>query len=122
MALGLAARLERDGLGSLSQMSREMDPEDHTSATQLAAAARGMLTQRDSGVIESLPTISVPTLIMVGQKDRDYLSSTDYMARKIPDARKVVIEEAGHAVNLHQPDRFNRALGEFLLECGSEGR
>ena len=99
-----------------------MDPEDHTSATQLAAAARGMLTQRDSGVIESLPTISVPTLIMVGQKDRDYLSSTDYMARKIPDARKVVIEEAGHAVNLHQPDRFNRALGEFLLECGSEGR
>ena len=36
------------------------------------------------------------------------------MARKIPGAAKVVIEDAGHAANLHQPAAFNRAVEAFL--------
>ena len=35
------------------------------------------------------------------------------MARKIPGARKVMIEDAGHAANLHQPAAFNRAIDLF---------
>ena len=36
------------------------------------------------------------------------------MAAKIPGAIKVVIPDAGHAANLHQPAAFNRAVGQFL--------
>lgn len=116
MAHGIADRIEEEGLATLSKMSREMDPDQHTSARALASAARGMLSQRDSAVIDSLQFIRVPTLLVVGEKDREYLKPTDYMARKIPGARKVVIGNAGHAANLHQPDAFNRTLQGFLAE------
>ena len=114
MAGGLAHRLERDGLDHLTKLSREMDPSAHRSATGLALAAAGMLTQRDSAVIDSLAAIAVPTLVIVGEKDRGYLAASDYMANKIPGAEQVVIANAGHAVNLHQPDEFNDAVGSFL--------
>jgi pimeloyl-ACP methyl ester carboxylesterase len=73
-----------------------------------------MLTQRDDPVIRSLDTIEVPSLVLVGSNDTNFLAATDYMARKIPGASKVVIDGAGHAANLHQPVAFNRAVEAFL--------
>lgn len=119
MALAMGSRLERRGLATLREMSKEMDPSEHISADGLVAAARGMLPQSDSDVILSLPTIHAPTLVIVGQKDRDYLGAADYMTAKIPGAHKVVIENAGHAVNLHQPQRFNQAVRGFLATLPS---
>ena len=77
-----------------------------------------MLTQRDAGVINSLPTISVPALVLVGADDAPFLTAADYMAGKIPGARKVVIEGAGHAANIDQPGAFNAAVVGFLAEAG----
>ena len=45
-----------------------------------------MLTQRDARVIESLPDIKVPSLIVVGADDTPFLAASDYMAAKIPGA------------------------------------
>jgi hypothetical protein len=36
------------------------------------------------------------------------------MKRKIPTAGLVVIPKSGHAVNLEEPDLFNRAVLDFL--------
>ena len=116
MARGMGDRLESHGLDTLTELSQEMNPGDHSSEKALAEAARGMLTQRDSSIIDSLTEIDVPTLIIVGERDREYLAPTDYMAEKIPGARKIVIPNAGHAPNLHQPDLFNHALKEFLAD------
>jgi pimeloyl-ACP methyl ester carboxylesterase len=80
----------------------------------LARAARGMLTQRDARVIESLPDIKVPSLIVVGADDTPFLAASDYMAAKIPGAQKVVIPAAGHAVNIDQPQAFIDAVLPFL--------
>jgi pimeloyl-ACP methyl ester carboxylesterase len=88
----------------------------HRSAEGLAGAARGMLTQQDSSLIDSLPQIAVPTLVLVGSEDRHFLAAADYMAGKIPGARKAVIPGAGHAANLDQPAAFNRAAAEFLAQ------
>jgi pimeloyl-ACP methyl ester carboxylesterase len=77
-----------------------------------------MLTQRDARVISSLPDIAVPALVVVGAKDTPFLAASDYMAAKIPGARKVVIEGAGHAANLDQPAAFNAAVLEFLRGAG----
>jgi pimeloyl-ACP methyl ester carboxylesterase len=86
----------------------------HRSARGLAGAARGMLAQFDDSLIQSLPTIRVPTLVLVGSEDRNFLGAADYMAGKIPGARKAVIQGAGHADNLDQPEAFNQAVGKFL--------
>jgi pimeloyl-ACP methyl ester carboxylesterase len=86
----------------------------HRSARGLAGAARGMLAQEGSALIDSLPQIAAPTLVLVGAEDSHFLGAANYMAGKIPGAQKVVIPGAGHAANLDQPAAFNAAVIEFL--------
>jgi pimeloyl-ACP methyl ester carboxylesterase len=112
-SLRRAADLEARGLAALGR-SDEVRLGEHRSAAGLARAARGMLTQRSDRLIRSLPTIAVPTLVLVGANDTPFLAATDYMAAKIPNATKVVIPNAGHAANLHQPAAFNGAVVAFL--------
>src|SRR5215212_11401327 len=81
-------RFEREGLEVLKSLSRERSSVSHRDASGLARAARGMLTQRDARVIESLPDVRVPSLIIVGAEDTPFLAASDYMAAKIPGARK----------------------------------
>ena len=116
-----ATALETDGLEALAVMGGdEMRANLHRSAEGLARAARGMLAQFNARVIESLPGIRVPTLILVGENDRPFHAPTDYMAKKIPQAIKVIIPDAGHAANLHQPEAFNDAIHSFLESLPSE--
>ncbi|MBO4223061.1 alpha/beta fold hydrolase [Bradyrhizobium neotropicale] len=121
-AYDTAEKFERDGLDLLKSFSRERSTVTHRDATGLALAARGMLTQRDARVIESLPGIKVPSLIVVGADDTPFIAASDYMAAKIPGAQKVVIPAAGHAVNIDQPQAFIEAVLPFLdsLEVKSE--
>jgi pimeloyl-ACP methyl ester carboxylesterase len=86
----------------------------HRSAAGLAHSARGMLAQFDSRVIDHLPEIDVPTLIIVGERDEPYRDASRYMQSKIPGARLEIIAGAGHAANMDQPQAFNRVLLEFL--------
>jgi pimeloyl-ACP methyl ester carboxylesterase len=101
-----------DGLGK----SAELDGSVHRGVDGLIRAAHGILRQRDAGVIDSLPTIAVPTLIVVGENAKPVLAGSDYMAAKIPGARKVVVEGAPHAPMLTHPDVFNAELGKFLAD------
>ena len=113
-ALDTAERFEREGLAVLESASRERSMVSHRDASGLARAARGMLTQCGARVIELLPEIKVPALVVVGADDAPFLAASDYMAAKIPGARKVVIPAAGHAVNIDQPQAFIEAVLPFL--------
>lgn len=117
-ALRTADRYETEGLARLAAGSPEMRTSSHRNAEGLARAARGMLTQRDARVISSLPSIAVPSLVVVGANDTPFLAASDYMAAKIPGAKKVVIENAGHAANIDQPEAFNAAILSFLEDSG----
>jgi pimeloyl-ACP methyl ester carboxylesterase len=108
-----AVAFETRGLDALGS-GAEVRIAQHRSAKGLALAARGMLAQFDSRVIESLEGIRVPTLVLVGEKDEPFLGATDYMAAKIPGAQKVVIPGAGHAANIDNPAAFNAAVEAFL--------
>ena len=111
-----AAELEARGLDALSGRSREMREAmgEHRSAQGLAHAARGMLAQEGSRVIDALAGVRVPTLIIVGDQDQPFIAPCEYMAKKIPGARLEVIAGAGHSSNLDQPEAFNRVLRDFL--------
>jgi pimeloyl-ACP methyl ester carboxylesterase len=113
-AIRTAERYERDGLGQLGSASAERRTAQHRDATGLARAGRGMLTQKTARVIESLPHIKVPSLVVVGEKDTPFLAASDYMAAKIPGARKAIIPQAGHAANIDNPGAFNDAIETFL--------
>ena len=111
-----AEDFEKRGLDALRGRSREMQEgaSVHESAQGLAHAARGMLAQSNSAVIDSLPGVTCETLIIVGAQDEPYLGPCSYMARKIPGAEHIVIDEAGHSVNLDQPGATNDAVVSFL--------
>jgi pimeloyl-ACP methyl ester carboxylesterase/ketosteroid isomerase-like protein len=113
-----AAELDEKGMSAF-RGGTETRLGTHRSARGLAGAARGMLTQHTSDLIDSLPEIAVPTLVLVGADDRNFLAAADYMAAKIPGAQKMVIPNAGHAANLDQPEAFNRAVEAFLAGLNS---
>jgi len=108
-----ARDLETCGFAALGD-SDEVRMSRHRSPRGLAGAARGMLAQADDHIIAGLDKITVPTLVLVGADDTHFLAAADYMARKIPGATRVTIQDAGHASNLHQPAAFNRAVKDFI--------
>jgi pimeloyl-ACP methyl ester carboxylesterase len=110
-----AARFAERGLGGLGP-GAELHANEHRDAGGLIHAARHMLTQRDSHVLNGLPEIAVPTLVIVGADDEPFLAAADYMTAKIPLAGKVVIPGAGHAPNVDKPELFDAAVREFLAE------
>jgi pimeloyl-ACP methyl ester carboxylesterase len=113
---GLADDLEASGLDALRRGPEAQAAEHAGGAAALAASARAILTQRDGEAFASLGAIAVPTLIVVGAEDERFLGAAEAMAGRIPGARKVTLEHAGHAANMDQPAAFDRAVGEFLEE------
>ena len=78
-----------------------------------AAALRAMAVRRDQ--TDLLPSINVPTLVVVGGEDSiTPPADSEAMSAKIEGARLVVVEGAGHLSNVERPEEFDRALVEFL--------
>ena len=78
----------------------------------------GLCLQHDARVINSLPLVAVPTLVLVGEKDRPFPAAADYMAAEIPGAAKAVISGAGHASNIGRAEQFNAAVAGWLARIG----
>ncbi len=112
-AIRRAEAFETRGLDSLGD-SAEVKAARHRSAEGLAKAARGMLTQRDASVIQSLTAIDKPTLVVTGADDQNFLAAHGYMSENIPGAMNFLIADAGHAANIDNPADFNAAVETFL--------
>src|SRR5215207_2207170 len=83
------------------------------SARAVADGARGLAARPDS--LELLPSIDVPTLIVVGEHDQlTPPSDSERMLRALPNARLVTIDQAGHMSNLENPEAVNAAVLEFV--------
>jgi pimeloyl-ACP methyl ester carboxylesterase len=108
-----ASAFEARGVDALND-SPEVARTTNRNPAGLARAARGIMAQHDSRVIDSLVTIAVPTLVVVGARDTPFLAAADYMTSRIPGAVAVVLDGAGHASNVDSPEAFNRAVLGFL--------
>jgi pimeloyl-ACP methyl ester carboxylesterase len=109
----IADRAEERGMAALAN-ERDLHGDRHTSVDGLVRSARGVLPQDGSAVLDSLPSISVPALVIVGEHDAQFRASADHMAAKIPDSRLVVLPDAGHSINVEQPQAFEAAVVAFL--------
>ncbi len=110
-----ARTLEEQGLEALGGNS-EVRVSLQRSALGLARAARGILSQVDDTVMNSLPHIAVPVLVIVGDADQAFLNGSHYMASRIANATEVVVPDAGHGANIDQPEIVNKAFREFLAQ------
>jgi pimeloyl-ACP methyl ester carboxylesterase len=71
--------------------------------------------QLDPPAIGRLGEIGVPTLAILGSIDMpEIISIVDLIAQQVPGARKVVIPDVAHMVNLEEPEEFNELVLEFL--------
>ena len=65
--------------------------------------------------INRLSEISIPTLIIFGDKDADdTLAIADILSTEIKDAREVAFSNTTHHPNMEKPLEFNRAVLDFL--------
>lgn len=62
----------------------------------------------------SLPSITVPTLVVCGTKDRPNLKAARELATALPQARLELIDGGGHELNAERPVEFAHLIADFL--------
>ena len=83
-----------------------------TSREAYIAGANGMASRRS--VVADLAKVSVPTLVICGEKDEPFLDPSRQMHEAIPGSELVIIPGASHGPQMETPAEFNRVLAEFL--------
>jgi pimeloyl-ACP methyl ester carboxylesterase len=86
-----------------------------------ANTMRGVQARRPSlwDLTEQMKTLDVPTLVATGDEDDPCLEPGLLMKRHIKSAALVVLPNTGHALNLEEPDLFNRLTDEFFHQVES---
>lgn len=80
----------------------------------LAAALRGLGTGALPSYWAALGALGIPVLLIAGAEDAKFVEIGRRMAERLPDARLVVVEGAGHAVHLERPDAWLDLVSTFL--------
>jgi pimeloyl-ACP methyl ester carboxylesterase len=68
-----------------------------------------------------LSAMQMPTLVLVGDEDAPCIEPALFMKSTIPHCGLAVLPQSGHAINLEEPELFNRLCSEFLasVEAGT---
>ena len=89
--------------------------DDYTLAHFDPGAPEG--SARVPNAFDEITTSPVPTLVIVGDADQKaVIEATDMLATRLPNARRVVIADAAHMVNLDKPEVFNQHVLGFLAD------
>ena len=86
------------------------------SALGSANTLRGVQARRPTiySLERGLARMKVPTHIISGDEDNNCLEPGLFIKRVCPAARLTVVAATGHAVNIEEPDLFNRLTDDFL--------
>jgi pimeloyl-ACP methyl ester carboxylesterase len=127
---GMAAFAERYAYGPTRVQYENKDPRGHAefkrmlaehSAVGSANTQQGVQKERPSlyTLVEEMRRINVPTLIITGDEDWPCFLPAILMKQSIPSAALAVMPNAGHAINIEEPDEYNRIVGDFLAQVES---
>jgi pimeloyl-ACP methyl ester carboxylesterase len=67
-------------------------------------------------VMERLPSLSAPTLLVAAEHDYTPVTTKNRIAARIPNARVAVVDDARHALPVEKPDVFNALVEDFLTQ------
>jgi len=84
-----------------------------TSVQGIVGALQGMMERPDSTA--TLKEVNCPVLILHGVDDQLIpIKEAEKMRRVTPHSRLVRIQQAGHLLNMEQPEHFNQAISKYL--------
>ena len=124
---GMAAFAERYAHGPTRVQFENKDPRgfaefkralaEHDAAGSANTQA-GVQRERPSlyDLTDKMAALRVPTLVLTGDEDWPCLLPGILMKQNIPSAALAVMPNCGHAINLEDPDGFNRIVGDFLAQ------
>jgi pimeloyl-ACP methyl ester carboxylesterase len=127
---GMAVFAERYACGPTRVQYQNKDPRGHAefkamlaehSAVGSANTQQGVQKERPSlyTLVEQMKRITVPTLIITGDEDWPCLHPGILMKQSIQSAALAVIPNSGHAINIEEPEEYNRIVGNFLSQVES---
>jgi pimeloyl-ACP methyl ester carboxylesterase len=104
----------------LPQEARALLTRDFERLTPAGFAGTAEALVIDVNAFERLSTLQTPTLVMIGDRDADFVQSAPRFIVRMPHdlVDTFTIEGAGHAANLEQPELFNEALFAFAERIG----
>lgn len=91
-------------------------------ARGLAASLRALGPGAQPPLFAELPKLQAPVLLVAGALDERFVAIARDLARRLPRAELCVIEDAGHAVHLEQPESVRRVVREFLRRAAGPAR
>lgn len=123
--LGIEKAAQSYALGPTRVQFQNKDPRGWEEFSRLLAqhsplgsalTLRGVQKRRPSlyELVEDMKRLTVPALVMTGDEDDPCLEASLLMKRTIPSAGLVVLPRTGHALNLEEPELFNRFVDEFF--------
>nr|MDT0664288.1 alpha/beta hydrolase [Micromonospora sp. DSM 115978] len=89
-------------------------------------AVRAMFNRPDDDLEATLATVSVPTLVVMGTGDPDFVDPADEargIAERLPDATVELVDGAGHYPQAEYPDVVADRIASFVREvsCRAQG-
>ena len=93
-----------------AQRSGRLSHDQRSLALLLRTAGQGALEP----VWHDLRSLELPLLAIAGARDDGYTRAAKRIASTAPNGRLAIVEEAGHAPQLQQPDEVARVISEFL--------
>ncbi len=110
---GRRAQAELLGLQPETECARAVRESILTSSVEgLTRFARGVAGPVPN-LVDRLTEIQVPCLVVVGEHDAAFQRASQVLAAKLPRARRVVLKDAGHVLQLDQPEAFMREVERF---------
>jgi 3-oxoadipate enol-lactonase len=104
--------LTKDTKPEVVELARKIMVETPTQT--IVADLRGMINRQDS--TSSLQDITCPVLILHGSDDQFIsVEEINLMQNNLENSRIKTIPEAGHLINIEQPELFNQAVREFII-------
>jgi pimeloyl-ACP methyl ester carboxylesterase len=127
---GMAAFAARYAYGPTRVQYENKDPRGHAEFTAMLAehsavgsanTQEGVQKERPSlyNLVDEMKRLTVPMLIITGDEDWPCLRPGILMKQSIPSAALAVIPNAGHAINIEEPEEYNRIVGDFLAQVES---
>lgn len=136
----LAKSLERNGVASFIDMweqlplfdtqkllpdqTRKQIRQERLGQTTegLAASLRSMGTGVQPSWWERLPELTIDILLLAGRLDQKFVTIAEEMDETMKFSKLHLVEAAGHAIHVEQPEIFDKIVKEFLIKSEEKNK
>jgi len=101
------------GFAEFKRQLAEHDPQGSAHTSRGFQGGRPSLFDFEA----DLGKLATPALIVVGDEDDRCIEPGLFLKRAIPASGLVMLPKSGHAVNLEEPDLFNRVVADFIARA-----